>query len=398
MALKILAIHRFYWPDTPPYASMLRAIAHQWVKDGHEVNVLSSQPSYKVGVCNTKQPSREVIDGAEVVRLDLPAELGKPSIRISNAIRLGLGVFWQAVFKKRYDVIMISTSPPVLGGFFAAIVAKLTGARFIYHCMDIHPEIGRISGEFRNQKIYWLLSRLDRWTCSQANPVVVLSADMMKTLKDRKPESPPLTQVLNNFSLPSEASVLEQLPFEWPEKSFVILFAGNIGRYQGLDVLIEAMGKLRGSKDIRLLIMGEGTEKERLIDLTKRMEANVTFIGHQSVEVAKACMAKANLGFVSLLPNLYKYSYPSKVMTYLEQGCPILVAAEMNSCLAQDLMDSGSGHAVVNGDVDALCEAISGLANNSESINRMSINALRLSEKAFNRASVLVRWSLLLRN
>ena len=106
--MKVLAIHRFYWPDTPPYASMLRTIVHQWVSDGHEVDVLSSQPSYKAGIDNQKQPAKEVVDGAQVVRLNLPSEAGKPLVRILNALRLGAGVFWQAVVRKQYDVIMVS--------------------------------------------------------------------------------------------------------------------------------------------------------------------------------------------------------------------------------------------------------------------------------------------------
>jgi len=114
---------------------MLRTIVQQWVNDGHEVDVLSSQPSYKAGIKNEKQPRREIVDGAQVIRLNLPPEAGKPLVRILNALRLGFGIFWQALIKKRYDAIMVSTSPPVLGGWFAAIIAKLTGARFIYPCM-----------------------------------------------------------------------------------------------------------------------------------------------------------------------------------------------------------------------------------------------------------------------
>ena len=98
--LKVLAIHRFYWPDTPPYASMLRTIVRQWVNDGHDVDVLSSQPSYKAGVKRQKQPRKEVVDGANIARLDLPSEAGKPVVRILNALHLGVAVFWQAVIKK----------------------------------------------------------------------------------------------------------------------------------------------------------------------------------------------------------------------------------------------------------------------------------------------------------
>lgn len=394
--MKVLAIHRFYWPDTPPYASMLRSIVCQWVSDGHEVDVLSSQPSYKAGVKNQAQPSKEVVDGAQVVRLNLPSEAGRPLVRIMNALRMGAGVFWQAVVRKRYDVIMVSTSPPVLGGWFTALVAKLTGARFIYHCMDIHPEIGRISGEFRNPKVFSLLSKLDRWTCAQAQPVVVLSEDMAATLNARKPEKPPETHVINNFSVPSEESAPEELPFSWPNEPFVLLFAGNIGRFQGLDVLIDAMARLRDRQDIRLMMMGDGTEKERLALKAEKNGANVSFVGHHSVEVAKTALAKASAGFVSLVPELYRYAYPSKTMTYLEQGCPVLVAVETGSCLARDVLENGAGLAVPNGDADAIVGAISSLADEPESINSMRQNALAFSAEAFATDVVLARWSSLL--
>ena len=394
--MKVLAIHRFYWPDTPPYASMLRTIVRRWVDDGHDVDVLSSQPSYKSGVGNERQPSAEVVDGAQVVRLDLPPETGKPLVRILNAFRLGAGVFWQGVVRKRYDVIMVSTSPPVLAGWFTAIVAKLTGARFIYHCMDIHPEIGRISGEFSNPTVYSVLSRLDRWTCSQAKPVVVLSEDMASTLAERRPAPPPKTQVINNFSLPSEASALTELPFVWPGECFVLLFAGNIGRFQGLDVLLEAMASLRERNDIRLLMMGEGTERQRLTEKAKETGANVSFVGHQSVEVAKAAMAKAGAGFVSLVPGLYRYAYPSKTMTYLEQGCPVLVAVETDSRLARDVVESGAGMAVPSDDAIELANAISSLADEPERLGAMKKNATGFSERAFATDVVLAKWSSLL--
>lgn len=394
--MKVLVIHRFYWPDTPPYASMLRAIVGQWVSDGHDVDVLSSQPSYKAGVDNPRQPARERVEGANVVRLNLPPEAGRPLVRIVNALVLGLGVFWHAVVRKRYDIIMVSTSPPVLAGWFVAMAAKVTGARFIYHCMDIHPEIGRISGEFRNPRVFSLLSRMDRWTCTQARPVVVLSDDMAETLIARRPDELPETAVINNFSLPSEGAAIDELPFSWPNEPFVLLFAGNIGRFQGLDVLVDAMAKVRGRQDIRLVMMGDGTEKERLSRKVEENGAPVTFVGHQPVEVAKTAMARASIGFVSLVPELYRYAYPSKTMTYLEQGCPVLVAVETRSCLARDVINNGAGVAVPGSDVDALVNAISSLADAPESLDSMRQKALEFSTQAFAPNVVLARWSSLL--
>ena len=55
-----LAVHRYYWPDTPPYASMLRTIAAEWTGAGHPVDVLTSQPSYKPEANIAQRPRRSV--------------------------------------------------------------------------------------------------------------------------------------------------------------------------------------------------------------------------------------------------------------------------------------------------------------------------------------------------
>ena len=69
--MKILLIHRYFWPDTPPYAVILKKIARRLATDGHDVTVLSTQPAYKPELANEVQPSVEVIDGYRVVRISL---------------------------------------------------------------------------------------------------------------------------------------------------------------------------------------------------------------------------------------------------------------------------------------------------------------------------------------
>lgn len=394
--LSVLAIHRYYAPDTPPYAAMLKAIAEQWVNDGHSVDVLSSQPSYKPELANVRQPRSEDIAGVHVRRLNLPSEAGRSFIRIINALRLGLGVLWQAVFCKRYDIIMVSTSPPVLAGWFAALAAKLTRARFVYHCMDIHPEIGRVSGEFRNRYVYRALSALDAWSCKRADPVVVLSNDMALTLAQRKPKTRLNSKVINNFSLPSSQTLTGDLPFVWPEEQFVLLFAGNIGRFQGLDTLMSAIESLKEEGFFRLVMMGDGVEKARFQQMAEERGLPVTFVGHQSVEVAKCAMNKAQAGFVSLVPELYKFAYPSKTMTYLEQGCPVIVSAEVDSCLAKDITYNGAGVVVANQDAEALAVAIRQLASDESALSQMSRAAEALAHSAFDQRKLLEQWSLLL--
>jgi len=394
-SLKILAVHRYYWPDSPPYGAILRQIVRRCHQDSHEIEVLSSQPSYNSVMFNQRRPKYDVIDGVLVRRMLLPYEKTRPLIRIINSIRLCCAVILKAV-TKHYDVIMISTIPPVLGGVAAAIAAKMTKSRFIYHCMDIHPEIGQISGEFSNPLFFKFLYYLDTWSCRQANPVVVLSRDMENTLRKRPGGDEFRIKVLNNFSLPSEKEIPNDLPFHVFKKKLIVLFAGNIGRFQGLDNVVEAMATLKGQDDIEFILMGEGDAKTYLQKKAEFYGVNIKFVGHHPIEIAKATMKLVDFGFVSLIPGLYKYVYPSKTMTYLEQGCPLIVAVEPESELARDIKKHKYGYCVSVGDSQALAKLLVWIRYNRTRYAEMKMNALKKAKETFSQEVVLREWSKIL--
>jgi glycosyltransferase involved in cell wall biosynthesis len=291
--------------------------------------------------------------GVTVQRMSLHNESGRPFVRIYNAFKLGFEILRKAIFN-HYDVIMISTSPPVLGGWFAAIASKLHSSRFIYHCMDIHPEIGRISGEFSNSTIFNWLSKMDSFSCNIANPVVVLSKEMAQSIRDRDGCNNVKIEVINNFSLPSGEPLLGNIPISLSDDVFTVLFAGNIGRFQDLDTVVSAMEILSDNSNIEFIFMGEGVEKDKLKKRAISTGGNVKFVSQQSIETAKEVMRRVDLGYVGLSKDVVRYAYPSKIMTYLEQGCPVLVAVEKESDLAYDVLSCKYGFTVENGDAKAL--------------------------------------------
>ncbi|MEJ2455331.1 MAG: glycosyltransferase family 4 protein [Candidatus Thiodiazotropha sp.] len=370
---------------------MLRAIVNRWKENGHEIDVLSSQPSYKTSTRNEKFPKRQMLDGINVIRLNLPHESGRPIVRVFNAIKLAFAVLTNALIK-RYDVIMISTAPPVVGGLSAALATKITGARFIYHCMDLHPEVGNISGEFSNPYIYRLLLALDSWSCKRANPVVVLSSDMENTLRRRSGGQKFKIRIINNFSLPSDVTIPDQPSFDLPHNGLNILFAGNIGRFQGLESCIDAMGLIRNRHDIRLILMGDGFAKTNLQKRAKDKGANVIFIGHQPIEIAKSAMRHSDLGLVSLMPGVYRYAYPSKTMSYLEQGCPLVLLIEPESELAQDVVSGEYGFCVPVGDSQSLAKLLTRIADDRSWQKKMRERAYEKAKNEFSEPVVLGKW------
>jgi hypothetical protein len=110
--VRVLIVHRYFWPDTPPYASILRSIAGRWAEDGHEVTVLTSQPSYTAG--QDARPRREHVDGFEVRRVRLLTETKTNVIaRVINVVLFTVSAMMR-VERGRYDVVMAATTPPVV--------------------------------------------------------------------------------------------------------------------------------------------------------------------------------------------------------------------------------------------------------------------------------------------
>ena len=390
----MLVVHRYYWPDKTPCAVIMRRIAEYLAEDGFEVDVLTSQPSYRENIRQERRPRVEQFNNVEVTRLVLPTETGRPILRVLNAVYLGFWILVRAIFR-RYQAIIVSTIPPVLGGFFSGFASKLTRARFVYYCMDLHPEIGRVSGDFSNPLLYSLLQRLDDWNCRQANPVLVHSEDMRNTLRSRPRGGDYRIELMNNFAFPAERETpdkADSFPYTKANR-LTLIYAGNMGRFQGLEVVLDAMGRIAKRKDIELLMMGEGVAKPGLIEMQKQTGANVRFYEYQPVEVVKAAIQGADIGLVMLIPNMYKYAYPSKTMAYLEQGRPIIAAVETESELAKTMQAESYGFSVPIGDAEALAKLFLKLADDDSWKAPMRASALKAFEKHFSAPFVLAKWS-----
>lgn len=344
---RVLAIHRYYWPDTPPYASLLREIVRRWSEAGHEVTVLSTQPSYKPELAIPHRPKVEQTDGVTVRRMSFAPDRSGRVARILNLVRFPLAVAARVLFGAKCDVVMCSTAPPVVLGWCVSVAARLRGAKFVYHCMDIHPEIGALSGEFRARPVYALLSYLDKQTCRRASVIVVLSEDMRDALLARDPAIADRIVILNNFDLPTYDESAVASPLERGDRSRLV-FAGNVGRFQGLEALAEAV-LARGEDDLELVLMGEGAAKAAVAALVSQapeaVRTRVTLLPHGPAAAARALVASADFGVVSLTPDVIRYAYPSKTATYLSEGTPILALVETDSELARNAVSGGYGFA-----------------------------------------------------
>ena len=390
--MRVFISHRYFWPGKPDSA-ILRWVAKHLVVHGCQVDVLTSQPSYHVSSPVDRRPSKEMIDGIHVTRLALRPESVGMMWRVLNALYLGVCTIWKNLLGN-YDVIIVSTIPPVMGAFCSAISARLTNARLIYYCMDLHPEIGRLSGDFKNPFLYRLLESIDDWSCRQATKVLVHSEDMVNTLRTRRRGGEYNIEILNNFAPPTDGDLgaSDSFQIEPSSSRLNLIYAGNIGRFQGLETLIEAMGILGQQCDIELVVLGDGVSKNKLVQKSMALNANVRFFDHQPACVAKIFIQRADLGLVVLSRDVYKYAYPSKTMTYLEQGTPIIALVESESELVRVMLSDGYGFSIPNGSATELSVLLLRLAEDFSWRAPMKQAALSAFNNYFSTNVVLEKW------
>ena len=401
--MRILAVHRYFWPDTPPYASFLRSIGQRWASENHRVEVLTAQPSYTSASGVGHRAARERVDDLEVTRMKVVPEGGRVPGQLLNLVVFPAQVAWRILIGPRREMIMCSTAPQVTLGFAVSTASRLRGSTFVYHCMDLHPEIGRISGEFANPVAYKLLARMDLITMRRADAIIVLSQDMKAAVLARDASLDSKIRVINNFALPDdEHSTQSPLP-PASAGTLRIVFTGNLGRFQGLETAVDAVRKLPTGSPVELVFMGEGKAKDYLVeasgDLDDHTDRRIVFLPHGSATEAKALIRTADLGLVSLVPEVVQYAYPSKTATYAVEGLPLLVACDQDSELARIVEDKRLGLSVPTGDVNAMVRAIETareqMAADSGDGWRSAVSAYAAVE--FDEQKVLDRWSELVR-
>lgn len=396
--MNILFIYRYFWPDTAPYGNILKSIAEKMVSDGYRVTVFTGQPSYG-NMRQKKLPKKDEINGINVIRVSLLKENQRLRLlRSINYFIFIIKIFIHNIINLNiYDLILVNSYPPIIMGFTAYLIKLILKKPYIYHCQDIHPESSLYAGIIKKNIFFNIMKIIDKKACQNANIVVTLSKDMEETIKKRGLKNKHIV-ILNNFILDVHE---EALPVYFSEitnpNEFIILFAGNIGYFQGLESVIEAAKFLRENKKIKFIFMGEGSAKEKLKERSgDLLDKTIFFIPFQPLNKAFSLMKKTHLALISLKKNIYRVAYPSKTMMYVAAGCPLLVLVEKESELADLIYQENIGYVCSQKKPEYIAEKIKVAWENRDVLENNRNRITQLAHDQFGKERILDKWSSLI--
>jgi glycosyltransferase involved in cell wall biosynthesis len=321
------------WFDPEPTAKGL-PFAKALVRRGHEVEVVTGFPNYPDGRLypgyRMSWLKRETVDGVRITRLPLyPSHDASASRRLTTYATFSLSATLYALFgAKRPDVVYVYQLPST--GVVAALIKAFRGAAFVFDVQDVWPDALRATGMVRSERMLRIVDRVTRWLYRRADAVVVLSPGFRQLLLDRGVPASKIELIYNwcdEAALAAPTGTSAELAAL--NGQFRIVFAGNMGKAQSLDAVLEAADRLkREGTRVHFVFVGGGVEVERLKAIAEtRALTNVTFLPRMPMNRVGEVLQSADAVLVHLKDEpIFARTIPSKIQAYMALGKSILVA------------------------------------------------------------------------
>lgn len=363
--MRILIITQWFQPE-PHYKGLNFAIGLRNL--GHEVEVLTGFPNYPGGkIYENYRLSpfrREVMDGIPVNRCWLyPSHDQSASKRAANYISFAVTTAIASCLIRKPDVVYVYT-PPMTASLAALALRIFRGVPYVVDVQDLWPDTLAATGMVKSPRLISMVGWFSNIAFKRASRIIVLSEGFRKKLVQRGIDTP--IAVIRNWSPPEivESSRTPITPrFVGNElQPFHVLFAGNMGLAQGLDVVIDAAHLLRRQNtSVVFNFVGGGVERDRLkARAAREVPENVHFEEYRHPSEMATVFSKADALLVHLRRDpLFEITIPSKTQAYLTVGKPILMGVQGDA--ARLVEEAGAGILFEPESPESLAAAVSRL-------------------------------------
>lgn len=331
---KILLLTQWFEPE-PTFKGL--TFAKELKTQGFDVEVVTGFPNYPGGKVysgySIRWFQREVFDGIIVNRVPLYPSHDRSTIkRIMNYVSFALSSLVYIIFFTRRVDIIYAYHPPLTVGLTAAIYKLIRRSKMVLDIQDLWPDTLRATGMINNRNALSIIGWVAQLTYRISDRVVVLSEGFRNRLISRGVTKEKI-EIIKNWADEDKLNSATEIKryASDDERYFNILFAGNMGRAQAIEYVLEAADILaKKNSSVRFILLGRGLELEKLKEEAKLHKLNnVIFLPAVEMEKVGGYLRAANALLVHLRDDeLFEITIPSKIQAYMAIGKPILVAVK----------------------------------------------------------------------
>lgn len=391
----ILVTSQCFYPEQ----FRINDICIEWVKKGYKVTVLTGIPNYPQGKFykgyGLFKKRREMYNGMEIIRIPVIPRGNNVVMLSLNYISFVIsGFFWKVFTKLKTDYVFMFETSPMTQCLVGSWFSKRRKIPCYIYVQDLWPENVEIITGIKSKLIIGPIGKMVDYIYESCNKIFTTSKSFKESVNKRGVPNDKieyLPQYAEDFYVPIEKSSIDEIP---NDDKFNIIFAGNIGQAQGLDILPKAASIIKEKgygQLIRFNIVGNGRYLNKLLAVIDEMDVSdiFNFVPRQPPERIPVFFAATDCAFLSLSDSpLFRMTIPAKLQSYLACGMPIIASVAGES--ADIINESQAGVCSSPGDYNKLAENMIEYSKKSQiELEKIGENAQKYYKDNFDKNMLL---------
>lgn len=320
----IWLISELFYPNESATAYILTEMAKKFTQR-YDVNVICADTNYE-GDAKRLNDVDSHLEGVTIERVKVP-ELDKNNIvkRLVRFASVSVKLYKKAKEKVQPEDVVFAVTNPAFLLLYMMRLKRRKEVKYILLVHDVFPENALASGVMKLKFLYAFLKKRFDKAYAAADKILVLGEDMKEVITAK-------TGCSDNVFVCENWGAADIVPSERQKDGKVVLqYAGNIGRVQGLEELLEITSKV-GNKQLIFDFWGSGALVPYLNDFTARHQmTNLRVRGSYNRSTQNQVLNDCDIAVISLAKGMKGLGVPSKTYNILAAGKPILYIGDEGS-------------------------------------------------------------------
>ena len=398
-AVRIVMLGINYWPEETGIAVFNTGRCEHLAARGHEVTMCTGFPYYPrwrvAEAYRGRLVARENRHGVEILRSYLYVPRRVTTLRrILHEASFIASSCLRTLASRRPDVL-VTVSPPLGLALSSLLLSRLWGIPYVFRVEDLQPDAAIDLGMLPSGATAKGLYALERLAYRRAALVSTLTPAMQRKIAGKGVPAERVA-LCPNWAEPD----LFELPLAGGGAAFherfglvnrlLVVHVGNMGVKQGLDVVLAAAERSREYPEIVYLLVGDGAVRPAL-EARAAMAGldNLRILSLQPTPIFRQLLAAADLTLVTQQRTVGDIVFPSKVLTLLAAGKPVVASLNASSEVARVVTEAGAGVIAAAEDPEALVAAVGGLRGDADRRQRMGANGRAYARAHWDRERIL---------